>query len=208
MLSSRKHINSKTSWPIVSPHHADWFVLAKNEEEREAPTSQAGCKWGNWAIQGSESPHVSILPSAPSPLGTGQWEANSSAGTKCKGPIRMPPTSRCGLSNAVILWNSPFSNWRSPGKPLINQSHQATLPETPLSTHHLADGQHSGVLIYQSWTEFSPGLVIPGIMPRGKKEKRQKKEKETNIRWFFAIGLTFPYTTSHLNLQPLWEHHI
>ena len=35
-------------------------------------------------------------------------------------------------------------------EPSVNQSYQATLPETLLSTHHLADGQHSGVLIYQN----------------------------------------------------------
>lgn len=181
MVSPRKHINSKTSWPTASPHHADWFVLAKSEEEREAPTSQAGDKGGNWAIQGSVSLYLSILLSAPSPLGTDQWEANSSARTRCKRPIRMPPTSRCGLSNAVIRWNSPFSNWRSPGNPRLTKVTRppSLKPCCPLTILQMASIQECW-FIRTELNSVLGWLYLASChhFPRKRKSVKRKKRKQ------------------------------
>lgn len=111
--------------------------------------------------------------------------------------------SHCGTHQQLKVSRNPRQP-KSPGH----------LPETPLSTHHLADGQHSWVLIYQNWTEFSRGLVVfLASCLEGKRKSVKRKKRKQILGYFFAIGLTFPYTISHLStynhlgaphLNPTW----
>lgn len=155
---------------------------------------------------------ISSSSSVPPP----HWELVSGRRAAQQGPntrdqIQMPPTSGCGLRNAVILWNSPilFLVYRQTS---VNQNHQVPLPETPLSTHYLADGQHSGYADLtelnwiQSWLGRAWLYLAPCLKGKRKNDKRKKRKQILVDLLIWASLFQIQYLI--LSSQPPWEHHI
>ena len=157
-----------------------------------------------------------LCRSASSSVPPPHWELVSGRGAPQQGPntrdqIQMPPTSGCGLSNAVVLWNSPIFClvYRQPS---VNQNHQVPLPETPLSTHYLADGQHSGYADLaelnwiQSWLGRAWLYLAPCLKGKRKNDKRKKRKQILVDLLIRASLFQIQYLIS--SSQSPWEHHI